>query len=368
MDQQSVDRGQSMQLGATVLFGFLVIALTTAQAGLVPADISRAELDHSQRAADQLVGLETATFETSVTGRPQPTTLDLGPDYPDRLPFVYPPPPAGTLNTTPPSTLAIDNAAAVTNTGSFDTYWNGTTRSYQTRAISYEPGYRELGSAPRYRLEHGVLAAHYERETRIDLAANRQPLVDDTEITLLVVDGELTATGVDTESVVVERVTESTTITIEDSGGPIRLRLPTQLSATTWRDTILEGQSAVDSVAVAGGVATVTLNQNKAYELTIHKLTIGTNATEPSPAYLRNASGADGTVPVDVRDRYNDRVDDPTTVWIYNDSTYSSPDASITVPGGTDPTLSGDRCYTLQKGLVDDDAPETYESAPGGCA
>ena len=368
MDRQSADRGQSLQIGAILLFGFLVIALTTAQAGLVPADISRAELDHSQRVADQLVGLETAVLETSVTGQPQPTTLDLGPDYDDRLLFAYPSPPTGTLNTTAPATLAIDNAAAVTNTGSFDTYWNGTTRSYDTRAITYTPTYRELDTAPRYRIEHGVLAAHYEGDTRIDLASNRQPVVDDTEITLSVVNGKLAATGIDTESVVPERVTESTTVPVKASGGPIRLRLPTQLSAAAWRETILNEQSTVDSVAVTGDVATITLDDTETYELTIHKLDIGTPTTARSPTYLRNASAdADWGFPVDARDQYNDRIDDPTTVWIYNDSDYHSPEASFTVPDDSAPAVSGTLCYTLTKNVVDADAPETVEPTAGGC-
>jgi hypothetical protein len=365
----SDSRGQSLQIGAILLFGFLLIALTTAQAQLVPADISRAELDHSQRVADQLVGLETAVFETSVTGRPQPTTLDLGAEYDDRLLFVYPPPRAGTLRTTDPATLSIDNAEAVGDDEAFDTYWNGTTRSYPTRAITYEPAYRELDAAPRYRLEHGVLAARYDSNSRIEIAANRQPVVDETAITLTVVDGELTASGVATESVVPDRVTDSTTIDIEASSDPIRLRLPTNLSAETWRETILDGQSTVDSVAVAGDVATITLDSSETYELTVHKIDIGTNATEPSPTYLRNATADDDwPFPVDVRNRYNDRIADATTVWVYNDSNYDSPETSFTVPDGSDPAVTGDICYTLTKGVVDDDAPETVESTAGGCA
>jgi len=343
--------------------------LTTAQAQLVPADISRAELDHSQQVADQLVSLETAVFETSVTGRPQPTTIDLGATYNDRLLFVYPPPRAGTLRTTEPATLHIDNAEAVGDDDSFGNYWNGTTHSYTTRAISYEPAYRELDAAPRYRLEYGVLAAQYDSSSRIEIAANRHPVVDDTAITLTAVDGELTATGVATDSVVPERVTDSTTIEIEAGSDPIRLRLPTTLSAEMWRETILDGQSTVKSVAVAGDVVTITLDSSETYELTVHKVDIGTNTTEPSPTYLRNAAADDEwPFPVDVRDQYNDRVDDPTTVWVYNDSDYDSPEASFTVPDGSDPEMSGDVCYTLTKGVVDADAPETVESTAGGCA
>ena len=364
----SASRGQSLQIGAILLFGFLVIALTTAQAQFVPADISRAELDHSQRVADQLVGLETAVFETSVTGRPQPTTLDLGAEYDDRLLFVYPPPKAGTLRTTEPATLHIDNAEAVDDDEAFANYWNGTTHSYMTRAITYEPAYRKLDETPNYRIEHGVLAAQHDSDSRIKMADNRQPVVDDTDLSILVVDGELAVAGTGTESVVPERVTESTTVEIEDSGDPIRMRLPTQLSAETWRETILDGQSTVDSVAVAGDVVTITLDSSETYELTINKIGIGTNTTDPSSTYLRPVAADDGwPFPVDVRDQYNDRVDDPTTVWVYNDSDYDSPETSFRVPDGSDPTTAGTLCYTLTQDVVDDDAPETVESAAGGC-
>jgi len=175
----------------------------------------------------------------------------------------------------------------------------------------------------------------------------------------------LAATGVDTESVVVERVTESTTVDIEASGGPIRLRLPTQLSAETWRNTILDGQPNVDLVTVAGGVATVTLDSSEIYEVTIHKLTVGTNPTPPSATYLRNASG--GEYAFDVRTRYNDPVDDATTVWLYTDSNYDNPETSFSYPEEPQPQPTGDRCYTLRKGVTDADAPATFEPTPGGC-
>jgi len=363
----SASRGQSLQIGAILLFGFLLIALTTAQAQLVPADIGRSELDHSQRVADQLVGLETAVFETSVTGRPQPTTIDLGPSYDDRLLFVYPPPRAGTLRTTEPATLRIDNAEAVGGDDSAGNYWNGTTHSYTTRAITYKPAYRELDATPNYRIEHGVLATQYDADSRITIAANRQPIVDGTAITLPVVDGELTTAGVATKSVVPERVTDATTVDIEASGDPIRLRLPTDLSAGTWRETILDGQSTVDSVSVAGNVVTITLDSAETYELTINKIGIGTNITEPSPTYLRTVADDGWPFPTDVRDQYNDRVDDATTVWVYNSSDYHTPETSFSVPDGSSPAVSGDLCYTLTEGVVDDDAPETVESAAGGC-
>ena len=364
----STSRGQSLQLGAILLFGFLLIALTTAQANLVPADISRQELAHSKRVADQVVRLETAVFETSVTGQPQPTTIDLGAAYDDRLLFVYPPPAAGTLRTTEPRMLHIDNAEAVADDKSFDTYWNGTTRSYPTRAITYEPSYRELDTAPRYRIEHGVLATRHDAGANIEMADTRNPVIDDTEITLSVIDGELAATGVATTSVVPERVTESTTVAVAASGEPIQLRVPTQLSAATWRTTILGGQSTVDSVAVANDVATITLDRSQTYELTIHKVTLGTNPTAPTPTYLRNASNDGRPFRVDARNQYNDRIDAATTVWVYNGSDYDSPQASLRMPDGSSSVPSGAVCYTLRKGVIDADAPETVEPPAGGCA
>jgi|APHM01.1.fsa_nt_gi hypothetical protein len=361
------NRGQSMQLGATLLFGFLVMALTTAQATFVPNAVADAELDHSQQAEGQLVELSTAVAATSAAGTPQPTAITLGPDYPPLPLFVVPPPGAGTLRTTTPETVRIENAAGVTTTQSFDTYWTGATRTYATRALSFRPTYRELDGAPTYRIEYGMLVTNYSGDASVDLADGRDPLVDGTEITVPIVAGDLDMRSRGTESLVVERVTQGTTVSVADDGNPIRLSLPTTVPAETWREKIVGDEATVDSVSVSGGVATITLDASKTYELTLNRIVAGTSTSKPTATYLRNTTAAGWPYPFDVRDRYNDRVHEPTTIWAYREGNFGRPADKFSIPEEPLPGLAGDVCYTLQRGLTDGDRPSTYGSPAGGC-
>ncbi|MFB6292759.1 MAG: hypothetical protein ABEH60_00670 [Halonotius sp.] len=360
-------RGQSMQLGAVLLFGFLVVALTTAQATVVPNAVADAELDHSQQVEGQLVDLSTAVAATSASGTPQPTAITLAPDYPPLPLFVVPPPGAGTLRTTTAGTVRIENAAGVTSSQSFDNYWTGATRTYATRALSYRPTYRELDDAPTARIEYGMLVTDYSGDARVDLADGRDPIVDGTEITIPVLAGEFDVRSRNTESLVVERVTDATAVPVADDGNPIRLRMPTTLPATVWREEIVGDEPTVDSVSVSGGVATITLDGSQTYELTVHRVVVGTSTSTPTPTYLRNTTAAGWPYPFDVRDRFNDRVHESTTIWVYRAGNYATPAATVAVPDDPLPGLAGDVCYTLQQGVTAGDRPSTYGSPAGSC-
>lgn len=354
-------RGQSLQLGAVLLFGFLVLGLATAQAQLVPAEISQAELDHSQTVSDQLLSFTTAIFQTSVDGNPQSTTLSLGAEYTDRPWFVYPPPGSGTLSTTPSQELAIKNAEAV-GEDAFDNYWHGETRQYSTRAISYEPTYRELDTAPTHRIEHGIPVASYDSETELQLTAGRQPVIDGNELSILTVGGELSRSGVGTEAVVAERVTSATTVEIEASGEPIMLRLPTTLPAETW-DEILGDEPNVEEVTVSDGEVKLTLDSTERYELTVHRIDVGDGESQPEAAYLRNAS----ETPVDARTTFNDRPANPVTVWAYEAGEYDTPEAEFTVPTDSQPSVGDAVCYTLVAGETEREKPTTVGVPSGSC-
>ena len=68
-----------------------------------------------------------------------------------------------------------------------------------------------------------------------------------------------------------------------------------------------------------------------------------------------------------MRDRYNDRVQESTTIWVYREGNYATPAATVAVPDDPLPGLAGDVCYTLQRGLTDGDRPSTYGSPAGSC-
>jgi hypothetical protein len=322
-------RGQSLQVGAVLLFGFLILAGTIFQAKAVPEENKQVEFDHSQQVADEMVVFYNAVFETVTTGEPRTAEITLGTDYNNRLFFIYPPPATGTLRTTDGSQLQLHNVTAIEDPGtnnSFDNFWRNETRNYTTRAITYSPNYRELRGTAEYRIEYGILAAEYPELTRLRLADRHEPIIDRTEINIIMFDGELQEVSPDTESVIPERVTESTTITVTNATNTssLTLELPTGLTEDNWNtsnpDSVLYNQPNVDNVSVNGGIATVQLDGTKNYSLTLHKVDIGSNPTEPSPTYIRNVSYDGTNATFQIRDEYNDHIDETVEVGIYNTS------------------------------------------------
>lgn len=325
----SDNRAQSIHVGAVLLFGLLVLALTLYQAQGVPEENKQVEFEHSQQVGDEMVDLYTAVFETVISGEPQTATITLGTSYNDRLFFIYPPPASGTLQTTPNETVRLHNVTAVTDTNqSFDNYWNNTTATYESQAITYEPNYRELRGAADYRIEYGMLAAEYDNSniTELRLAENHQPIIDGDEIELVVIDGELQSVDTNAESVIPERVTGSTELTVRNATNTsgITLELPTALSDDHWNtsdpEAALYGQENVESVSVNDGTATIRLDSSTQYSLTIHKVIVGSAATEPEPTYLQNVSYSGSELGFTIRDQFNDPVAEPVDVWVFNAS------------------------------------------------
>jgi len=362
----SDDRAQSLQVGAVLLFGFLILGLTIYQTQGVPEENKQVEFEHSQEVADEMVMFYNAIFDTVVDGNPRTVSVTLGTSYNDRLFFIYPPPASGTLQTTDGEELRLHNVTAISNpdtSQSFDNYWNNETRSYTTRAITYRPNYRELRGTADYRIEYGILAAQYPEITQLRIADNHQPIIEGNEISLVVFDGELQSVDVDTESVIPERVTESTDITVtnDSNTGPITLELPTGLSEDNWNtsrnSSILHGEKNVENVSVSGGTAKIRLNGTKEYTLTLHKIDLTADATAPSPTYLQNDSYDGNDLSFQIRDEFNDPVEESVSVWVFN----STRSLEREVDGGAGTvTLSSSDCGVSLEEDVGDAAP--YET------
>jgi len=277
---------------------------------------------------------------------------------------------------------------------SFDNYWRNETRNYTTRAISYSPNYRELRGTADYRIEYGVLAAQYPETTQLRLAASHQPIIGDmdddsrTEITLVLVDGELQQISPDTETVIPDRVTDSTTVTITNATNTssITLELPTGLPEETWNTTNPDGilydadaddRPDVDNVSVAGGIAEIQLNATaedgtpRAYDLVVHKVDVGINATAPTPRYLRNVSYDGTNATFEVRDEFNDIVDRPVDGWVYNSSNNETAEDDFEILDGertynTSDIADDSICFTMREDVENATAYETI-AINNGC-
>jgi len=318
------ERGQSIQIGAVLLFGALVLALAGYQAFVVPAQNERVEFSHSQTVQGHMSELRNAIVSAPGGGGTQSVSVQLGTEYPGRVLGLNPGRPTGQLRTAgtddPSVEFSVRNAEATGETGDF---WDGSGRSYRTGGLVYRPNYNVYSDAPTTAYENSVLSNEFGSDT---VALSDQTLVDGTRITLVALNGSYGATQSGTVSPDVRPVSSSTrTVTVSDDGDPIELTMPTKLDEDTWEELLDE---EVDSGHVVDGSVSVTdtggefetlsleLETGQQYTLQMAKVGVGTDVTETDEAYMTNVSKSGSTVPedgsellvVEVRDEYNNPV------------------------------------------------------------
>jgi hypothetical protein len=368
-------RAQSLQIGFILIFGILVLAMGIFQSQGVPHENAQAEYEHSQEIADDMLSLNLAIFDTTVEGSPESVELSMGASYNDRLFFIYPPDQNGVLQSTDPVTAQLENVTATDSEQAFSNYWDSTTREYTTRHVEYDIDYQQFDNAPTYSFEYGVLGANYDDASQLRLAERQQPVVDGTDITLVVYDGDFRMASTTDEGLIVERTTTTQTVTVEDDpdSGQIHLRLPTQLREDAWKRALsVDEQSTVENVSRDGGVVDIELDSTKEYSLTIHKVNVGPSTTIPDPRYLKNVSNDGEVWTFELRDKYNNLVEESTEAWVYNSSNYEDPADTVTVSDGkmtynTSRVSDSDLCVSIKEDVQNADSFETLETVEGAC-
>ena len=349
MSLRGDDRGVVVQVGAVILFGFVILAITMYQVQVVPDQNEEVEFNHNERVQDQLLDVRSAIMTTAGGGGSRSVSVTLGTNYPSRTIFLNPSPPYGKLRTVGTTTgsvnITIANAKA-TNPETAD-YWNGTNRSYSTGSLVYEPFYHRYDNAPSTVYEHSLLANRFDGAT---LAQTDQALVDGNEITLVTLNGSLQESGTDGISVDTEDLSVSTqTIRMTNTSGNITLRIPTLLEENVWNESLAGAENVVEPITYRSrpdrrfNVLEVTLKPGN-YTLNMAKVGIGSNAETPpgSNDYITSddpnktvQAGGVTTLTVQVRDRYNNpvsgkRIDVDPASAVDPDSTRSGDDGTGT--------------------------------------
>ena len=324
------DRGQSIQIGAIILFGALIIALSSYQAFVVPDQNQDVEFKHSQAVQDQLNDLRSTVVSMAETTTTQATTVQLGVDYPSRALFVNPGPASGTLRTAGTADAAvnvtIDNATATGETGDF---WRGVPRTYNTGQLVYEPNYNLYQRAPTTIYSNTVLYNDFGGQT---LAKSSQALINGDRITIVTLNGSYSTGRSGSISVDFRPVsTAAKTVTVtNETDSNVTLQLTTRLNESEW-----EALLADEMVAAGGNVVnvstsplpdgserrlTVELAGNRTYDLQMFKVGVGSRVSETDDAYLTDVEGEKTTVQrgettkviLEVRDAYNNPKGDVT--------------------------------------------------------
>lgn len=339
MALQGDRRGQSVQLGAVLLFGIIVIALTGYQAVVVPQQNAEVEFDTYLTATEDMESLR-AALSVATRGDTTSSTVRTGVSYPFRGIFINPPPTTGSLDTGEPRTVTVENATVVDG-GNAAAYWSDQEKwNYTTKPVVFRPSYNEFDGEPLV-----VTPTFAYREAGDGIALTAQSLIQNDRITLGLVDGRVASDGL-TTSVLAEPVSPATrSIPITGDGTDINLTIETwsdagaRLLAEELNASVDEG-SLVSAVPVNDSVR-VRLNGSRTYELRVAKVSVRTRSKPPlnesvEPAYVLAASPEDqlytdnqtATFVAEVRDRYNNPVDGEPVTFNFSDSAFECSDGN----------------------------------------
>jgi hypothetical protein len=219
MDFRDDGRAQSIQIGAVLLFGLLIVALSSYQAFAVPDQNERIEYEHNLEVQRQFESVRNVIVAAPGQETPRSVELRLGTEYPRRVFGVNPGPATGTVrtqwSTDSDVTVRIDGARTRGEVGDF---WNGAEHQYRTGQLRYEPNYNLYENAPVTVYENSIV---YNRFDVRNQSVTDQRLVDGRTITLVTLNGTLQTTRagrMTVEPTYLSRSTNTVSVTANTSG------------------------------------------------------------------------------------------------------------------------------------------------------
>lgn len=374
MDFTGDERAQSVQVGAVLLFGVLIIAFSSYQAFAVPEQNREVEFNHNQQVQTQMQDLRNAIVSVPGTSSQQAVSLQLGTRYPSRLVATNPGPPSGLLYTdgtvNESQNLTVHNAEAID--GETADYWDGTTaRHYNTGAVAYKPEYNVYGEAPETVYEHSVV---YNQFREGNLTLSGQTMVDGRDITLVALNGSTSHSASDSAAVDVKPTSQSSRtvrVTNATETTNVSVSFLTRLPASEWENEILdeevdptpESGSNGDNQYIANvtGIdgpgqlysVTIVFERGTTYRLKMAKAGIGTRISTESEAYLTTVTGDTTSV---------ERGNTEEIVLEVRDA-YNNPKEGITVEGEVAGTSAG--TLDRSQATTDSDGQVTFEYQTG---
>lgn len=324
-DGRTDDRAVSEVLGAILIFALLLILVVFVQVAAVPALNQQVEFNHNQRVQGDMQELGDHVEYTAATGAEMSTSVEMGVYYPTRIFLLNPPPAAGTLRTSA-TQLIVANARVTTNAETRD-YWNGDTRRFTSRRLTYSPDYNEYRSAPNTVYEGWTMFNDHPNNPR-DTALDETSPINGKRIRFVTLDGSRSESSVSAITVTTRPISvPEQTVAITNTTDPIRLTFDTALSEEEWTEILASelcadangdfvcddptSQGHVVQAIVTGGQLEVVLEKGETYELRLSKVGIGTQVTQEPPHYMTSVDAPRVVDPggtqltVQVRDELN---------------------------------------------------------------
>ncbi|WP_148415222.1 Ig-like domain-containing protein [Haloferax sp. KTX1] len=331
MELLDSERGQAVQVGAILLFGFLVIGLSLYQATVVPQQTKATEFGAYLDASDDLVSLHNDVLATATRGVQSGVTVQTGVQYRPRAVFINPGPPTGSLTLTDSRNVTIVGADAVDGEPeAVRTLWDGGEQRYESKVLRYSPDYNEFDGTP---ITVSGVSAQREAGANV-VPLSGQTLISGNRITVISIDGRIGQTSTRTSLTVAPKSSATRTVTVtNESDENITLTLPVGSNATAWSRSVTAEQmedenGRVRSITDLGdgadptnSLVRVTLNGSYTYELRLAKVELSSSSAastvaSPEGKYLvpvtTGAAAAPGEateVVVEARDGYNNPVE-----------------------------------------------------------
>ncbi|MFC7114451.1 Ig-like domain-containing protein [Natronoarchaeum sp. GCM10025703] len=300
------DRGAAIQIGAVILFAFVVIAMASYQATVVPSQNSGVEFNHNQDVQSQMVDLTTGLDASARDGTRGSHAVRLGTTYPSRTFFVNPGPPSGQLRTVESGQIEFENiVVSDSESATVTSYWETAPEPVTTSRLQYVPDYSEYRAAPTTVYEYGALINDNPQGTPTQFVPDG--VVDRNEIMLIALRGDVQQASSTTVSVNRRALSSSAnTVTIKQG----TIRLPTEYPGY-WVDQLAD-RNGID-VAENGDTVEITIRSGETFDLRMARVGVGdVTSVDSGPderaTYVAATDDEAPTVSAEVRDEYNNPV------------------------------------------------------------
>ena len=304
----SDERGVSEVIGAILVFGIVIVLLGIIQTQAIPAANEQVEFNHNQEVQSDLVGFNEATSDIASEGEPKSIKIQMGTSYPTRLFFINPPQPGGEIRTAGDESVSIYNVNATDeNTRK---YIDGSMEDLSTRRLEYDPTYNEYRNAPVTVLEYGAVYRDFEDTIIID---DESELVRGNTISLTLLNGNLSkgqATALSLEAQATSAPARTVQIEADDTAKNIKLNIPSNLGVSEWNEMV-GNEDYVEGIGKNGSMIEIELDSSQSYNLRVPQIGVGSSVPQPNATYVTRSSNRRlqidraNTLPVEVRDRYN---------------------------------------------------------------
>ena len=304
-------------LGAILVFALVFSLLVIVQVWGVPTANAQIEVEHNEELEADYGQFAATLDRVASLGSSETVSLDAGVRYPSRLFLINPPPSSYTFSSSEVFVdgVTVSNVQTTTIDPEADEYLTGVrggVLEFDTQSYTLSTDYAQYQRAPTYRIEGGVMYQQFENGAVSFIDEGN--VIDGQQINIVLFEGDISTGGSESLSLQASAVSSvSRPITVDDTGTPIVLTLPTELDQAAWNELVGD-QANVKTVVVDPTLdrVTITLEEVPTYDLRITKIRLSADDTPAAAAYLTAASGTDislsgdaTSLSVEVRDEFN---------------------------------------------------------------